>query len=127
MASKIESLFDAIAGKPDTQSAGPAAVVYAIILGVVSGFFVTIMLLLRRRQVLEEHNHDVKEEALIQERENLKLADNTAKREAATLTIAALINEIESHKVAIADQDKQLADLAEKLSTVNSWNDLVIK
>lgn len=116
-----------IAGPDDLRSGPIVALISVIVLGIVVAVMAVLIARAKRKGAEERVRALNFKEELKQTKEDAKLADNLHDREMAKEAIGYLMLEVAASNKAVKAHEARHADLMDRLTKVNGWDDLTVK
>lgn len=117
---------EAISGPPGRRASDPVAIFLVILLGIVAGLTAMAMAWSKRKAVSAVQTSKLIEEDILEEQENLKLAENEQERKVAEGHIEILRADFLEHQDRVSVLAAKHAELKEKLAGVSTWADLTV-
>lgn len=113
-----------IAGPEEVRVGGIKSIVAICVLGLVTAFLTILLGLAKRRAAIERSKAKIAEEKLEQARDQVKLNENKAERDAAAAAIGELLKTVDESKDRIKELDAGLEETEKRLARATSWDEL---
>jgi type II secretory pathway pseudopilin PulG len=113
-----------IAGPEEVRIGGVGSIVAIVVLAVISAVLTILVASARRRAAIERTKAKLAEEKLAKAKDDAKLEQNQAKRDAAARRILELQTVVDNSYERIEELDKAHNDRVKELAKVTSWDDL---